>query len=613
MKLQTLSKILFLTLIILGLNGCEYELSKENFRDLQKPSDTHSFSLNLYSSQDTILIYDKVNLSYNFNTDNLKVWEIKFSIDDKVIESTQNTSGVITLDAGNYSAGIYKLKATIYTHSGTTSIADNLGAEGYMVEKEWILEINNYYAPVISPPVVSRTKEGFLKISWEKFDKPDLFVSYNLELPSNGEVVIRNINVTSIVDSMYIGFGYSTMMYVLIKGENNNRSSNYASTRVSYKFPVIHFEKIGFDSLRLYWNQSTYKTKYHVFVNKYYPHYLYDATTDLLKNNLDTSIIIHQAGFEDYSAFDLQIESYTTTAGRNPLKSTMNTVFYHWGLYFVNLGGLNLSYNLKENVLYYTVYGYVYSCDISTFQNIKSVWWSPTTTGNNACPTNSTKVAVLSPTNLYIYDNKNLDTYISMPLQRDPDYMSMSDNELVVMTSQNNGLEYISVANKKIITTQPLTSYTSANQWSVTSSSNDAKYTCVVSSTGINIFEFNNPFVSKSYTASDVYRSCLFDKNSIYTLYLTKENSDMLEIRNATDFSLINTIKMNSSNAFLCNVDPLTGFLLTADLSNAYFISLKTGKTIYSIRCTSSKPRLFGGKLISGNGLYIDISEKLHE
>jgi len=402
-------------------------------------------------------------------------------------------------------------------------------------------------------------------------------------------------------------------MYVLIKSEYNDRSSNNAFTGVSYKFPVIHFEKVGFDSLRLYWNQSTYKTKYHVFVNKFYPHYLYNSTTDLLKNNLDTSVVIHQAGFEDYSAFDLQVESYTTTGGRSPLKSTMNTVFYHWGLYFANLGGLNLSYNLKEDVLYYTVYGYVYSCDISTFKNFKSVWWSPTTTGNNACPTNSTKVAVLSPTDLYIYNNKNLDTNISMPLQRDPDYMTMSDNELVVMTSVNNGLEYISVAEKRIIASQPLTSYTSANQWSIASSSNDAKYTCVVSTNGINIFEFNNPVISKSYTAADVYRSCLFDKRNTYTLYLTKKNSDMLEIRNATNFSLINTIKMNSSNAFLCNVDPQTGFLLTADFSNAYIISLKTGKTIYSLRCTSSKPRLYGGKLISDNGLYIDISAKLYE
>ena len=120
----------------------------------------------------------------------------------------------------------------------------------------------------------------------------------------------------------------------------------------------------------------------------------------------------------------------------------------------------------------------MYSCDISTLERFKSVWWSPKTTGNNACPTNSTKVAVLSPTDLYIYNNKNLDTGISMPLQRDPDYMSMSDNELVVITSQNYGLEYINVSEKKIIASQPLTYYSSANKWPVASSSNDAKYTC---------------------------------------------------------------------------------------------------------------------------------------
>lgn len=614
MKQKTITRILLLISIIIGCSGCEYELTKEYFRDLAKPADTHTFVLNMNITQDTMFIYGKVNLSYNFDTNNLDVWEIQFSLNDKLIQSTKNTSGYITLNAGDYTAGIYKLKAIMYTHSGTTSIADNLGTESYKVEKEWILEINNNYTPIISKPVVSKTKEGFLKISWEKFNKPDLFISYNIDLPSNGKVVINDINVTSVVDSMYIGYGNLTMMTVLIKGANGDRSSNNAFTGIGYKLPVIHFEKVGFDSLRLYWNQSTYKTKYHVFVNKYYTHYLYNSTTDLLKNNLDTSVIIHQAGFEDYSAFDLQIESYTTTAGRNPLKSTMNTVYYNWGVYLVNLGGLNLSYNLKENVLYYTVYGYVYSCDISTLKSFKSIWWSsPTSTGNNACPVNSTKVAVLSPTNLYIYDNKKLDTNISMPLLRDPDYMCMSNDELVVMTSRNYGLEYISVADKRIIAAQPLAYSTSASGWSVASSSDDAKYTCVVSNSGINIFKFNNPVILTSWSTSDVYRSCLFDRNSIYTLYLTKPNSDILEIRSATDFSLIKTIKMNSSNTFLCNVDPLTGYLLVADLSNAYIISLTTGKTIYSIRCLSSKPRLFGGKLISGNGMYVDISEKLHE
>lgn len=612
MKEKRISKLLIIISIVFGLNSCEYKLTEEYFRDLTKPANSHSFELNLKSTQDTIFIYDVVNLAYEFDLNKLKVWEIQFSIGEKVILTTKNTSGVLSIDPDEYNAGIYKLKATIYTHSGSTSIADDLGAEGYKVDKEWILEINRYYSPVIRKPVVSKTEEGFLKISWEKFDKPDLFVSYNIDLPSNGKVVINDINVTSVVDSMYIGYGYSTMMYVMIKGKYN-KSSNNAFASVNFKFPTIQFEEVGNDSLRIYWNQSTYKTRYHLFINKYYNHYLYNSTTDLLKNSLDTSVIISQAGFEDHLGFELQIESYTCTAGRNPLKATMNSAYYHWGSYFVSLGGLNLSYNIKENILYYTVYGYVYSCDISTLERLKSVWWSPKTTGNNACPTNSTKVAVLSPTDLYIYNNKNLDTGISMPLQRDPDYMSMSDNELVVITSQNYGLEYINVSEKKIIASQPLTYYSSANKWPVASSSNDAKYTCVLSTNGINIYEFNNPVISRSYSATDVYRSCLFDKTNLYRLYLTKENSDILEIRNATDFSLTSTIKMNSSNAFLCNVDPLTGFLLTADLNNAYIISLRTGKTIYSLRCTSSKPRLYGGKLFSGNGMYIDISKKLYE
>jgi len=609
MKKYVTTKLFLLIIPLICLTGCEYELTKEFNVDISKPADSHPFTLDLNTLEDTVLIYGKVNFNYNFETGNLLIKSIDFTIGDKLIGNATSHSGVLTVNAGDFTAGIYKLKATMYTNSGTKSIADELGAEGYKVEKEWIIQIENSYQPTIKNPVVSRTNEGFLKISWDKC-RAFNFDSYNLYLPSNGKVVITNRNITSIVDSMYIGGYNSVMMNVKLNTADGFIFSNDVFTIITTPYPEVKFEKVGFDNLRVYWNRSKYKTRYHLFVEN---HYLYNQATDLLTNFNDTSVVIHQAGFEDWTNYDLQIESFTTTNGRSPLINKLNSKGYYWGNYYEVLGGLNISYNQTENVLYSTVYGYLHQANINTLQIEKSVWWSPVTTGNNACPVNSSKVAVLTPATLFIYNNKNLDSAISMPLMRDPDYMSMSNNDIVVMTSRNNGLEYFDVAGNRIIASKALTSYTSANQWSVASTSNDAKYTCVVSTTGINIFGFTNQAVSTSYTGTEVYRSCLFDKVNLYQLYLTKQNSDILEIRNATDFSLVRTIKMSSSNALLCNVDPISGYLLTTDQTNAYILNTTTGKTLFSLRCISSKPRLFGGKLISGNGMFLDITEKIHE
>ena len=73
MKQKRISKLLIIISIVFSLNSCEYKLTEEYFRDLAKPANSHSFELNLKSTQDTIFIYDVVNLAYEFDLNKLKV------------------------------------------------------------------------------------------------------------------------------------------------------------------------------------------------------------------------------------------------------------------------------------------------------------------------------------------------------------------------------------------------------------------------------------------------------------------------------------------------------------------------------------------------------------
>jgi hypothetical protein len=605
---QNLKNIFFISAILLLFTSCEYELSGEFNRDIAKPVPTHPFSLDLNPKTDTVYIVGNMSLNYNFNNDNLNIINIKFELNGKTINDNITAhSGTIQINGKDLTTGEYKLKATLITHSGTNSIADGLGAEGYIATKEWTVIVDHPYITDIPKPVFSKTADGFLKISWEKCNVRS-FQYYSLGTPSNRKFKIYDRNTTSFVDSLYIPNGMQMAdISFTYYSEYGMLGTNQAVTTIAESLPDIKFEKKGVDSVRIYWKRATYNVRYELFTDN---HYAYKPTVPLFKNYTDSSVIVEQSGFE-WINYKLKISSFIQPPGETVLTRTGNSAVFYQGRSF-NYGLNELAYNFMDKILYLSANTSTYRHNIEKMSYDKYIVCN-LGTYKNSCPTNSGKVAIITPTDISIYSDKELSTKVSMSFQRKPDYFILCDNDIVVMSSSTNGLEYVNVAENRILSSKLLDSYSSANTWSCTSTTIDARYSCVVSTTGVSVFEFANSQLTTKYTDTHAYRSCLFDKTNPYLIVLTSSGSSELEIRNITDFSLVKTIQMIANNIVLCNIDPETGYLLATDFTRVYFINIQTGKTVYSMRCTNKKPRLFKGKLISNDGNYIDINSKLHD
>jgi len=253
--------------VLLIIPGCKYNPTGENYKDISKPAENPLFDLTVIPEMDTIDIFARTLFSYTFNSHGLEMKSAQFNIDGKGVELIRDMK-TIGIDPQYYQEGYHVLSMVIYTNSGTGSIADVAGAEGYKIEKKWVLNINSN--PII-PIVKTITKEGFLKLSWRKLKVPD-FIKMELTYSYNNVYVSKtmdNMNTTFFLDSNYVG---GRSYFQLYCAYNTRDVINvHASLSINDTLPQLHFEDISADSVRIYWKKSAYNVKYKLVNTQAYP------------------------------------------------------------------------------------------------------------------------------------------------------------------------------------------------------------------------------------------------------------------------------------------------------------------------------------------------------
>lgn len=217
---------------------------------VEKPSEIGppiTFQLN--DLTDTIKIGWPVIFNYKVNgTNKLITVEVKFG--DQILHhlyDQEEQSLSFDFDPRNYPNGNYHLAIQVATTSGTGSIADKVGAEGYLYELNWPMVIDNTMPSIMHKILDIKKENGVLKLSWQEFNHPN-FISYKIysQVPQINMVpqVVATIidpKQTSYTHNTFIE-GQANLLYYSIKTPAGEYNSNY----------IWHHDKI--DSLKAQWN-----------------------------------------------------------------------------------------------------------------------------------------------------------------------------------------------------------------------------------------------------------------------------------------------------------------------------------------------------------------------
>lgn len=600
-----LKRIFILVLLSGFLAGCEYGLDKENFIEVEKPSETHPFDLSLLSGEDTIKVFDYAEIAYDLNTFGLEIQAGIFTLGDKTW-NISGSKGSIFISPADYEPGFDTLTLKLFTETGTNSIASQLGAESYVAEKKWLVLIENRPTPNIKLSY-SITPEGFLKLSWPKCELYN-FSSYRLLCQTENHNSLGynffDINRTYFIDSSYVGGKMSCLLVLYVFGPNGN--SYGENLIINETKPIPLYEEIGVDSLRIYWQKVKFNARYKLSVQNSNP------LNILLDSETDTSITIPSPGFAKSITFDLE----TTPVYPN---GNLNYYFlktfsrYMMGVHFLP-NWPNYGYNQLQNIVYSNRYDVLQAYNPLNMNMENSVYVNDIIyAGMYSCPTNSTKIAALSNEFIQVFADKSLQNPVTIPFSWGSyaDHFCFTNNDLLAV-AKSGMYTQIRISDQQEVASFAITDYPYYSKWACIATSNDGKYVAVVTKNGGIVHKIENGVVSQVHSDQRVYRSAIFNENNNRQLFLTFFDSNSIEIRDPSDFSLIKSISLPVPSAVLCNIDPVSGYLLVTDYESLYLVDIENASIKLKISSDDFKPRLFNKRLFSNSGVHFDISKYIN-
>ena len=588
-------QILIILFIVHILSGCEYNLTETNYVEIEQPTTNAVLNLDLFSDSETINVFEKTLFTFDFSSDEFKFANGTLTLNEHSWNFAY-PNGRFTIDPDKTGPLMDTLTLIITKPTGTGSIADIAGAEHYIFKKQWIIKIDDRFAPQVSL-TKGITDEGFLKLTWPKcsqynFEQYQLYIS---KFGVNKNIFLKNPNDTVYIDTSYVG---GIASYNLSTHVHTYHHVTLGKTLgLNEPFPQMNFKAELFDKLTISWNKSKYKS--HCILSM-------SGHEDVILDNLDTSYTIEHPGFGQIARFYLYTVPYYTNSTHTNVYDTYD---YPLGER-IAINSNDVEYNKTDKVLYTNTYNSFDCYDITTLTKQTSTSLS----GYYSCPTNSSKVAALTSDAIYIYNDKNLLNpskieYNSYNIK----HFSFTDNDLIAIVVSDK-YELIDINSKEIVTTIDIEDSPVYSSWSCFSTSKDGKYACFVTLNGLKLYNIENGQANLIYSDNKAYRSAYFDIENPNQLILSLYYESGIEVRNVSDFSLLKSIELQN-NSIIHSMDPETNYLLVSyNWNYLYVIDITSSEVLLKLRVSNivSRINLFDSKLFSASsGYYLDISEAL--
>ena len=548
---------LILTISVL-FTSCEYEPNGSNFVQLTPPADSLAIgiSLNDINPLDTIYIYQDTRILIKINAEK-ELQQATILIDGQ--ELWDNPFD-FTLRPNELGEGVHTLTVKAVFASGSGSLADMMGLEGYMGELSWNIRV--IPNPESHFEVGYRlNKDGFLEIYWDNIIPENLIEKYTMRVTyADQDSIINNPAQKSFVDYGYVcGYAYYEVSTYLKSGYSY-------MTRLSFEKPVpeIHFEDLGINQLRIYWGKPFANGRFNLSENE----------VAISSGISDTTITVPQI-FGRGRQFMLEVRprrteydnSYNRHLAYGSFLQGVILDLPNWPLY---------AYNKKDNIIYSTRYDELVAFDATTLKEKNRVSiignpWGLMYGGRIACAPHNSTVAAMTGEETWIFTNSRFTNPIIIPnlpgnVNTRLSALTSDDRFFVVpfyissLPTSGNCQVFNAKTGKEIFDfsfTHAITSIDSPNCVTI---SDDGHYFFAASVNGMELFEISGTTANLIYADTRRYTTATFVPNQPDKLLVRADS--YIELRQMPNFNLIQKIDVSPTGAILCNVDPATGNLL---------------------------------------------------
>jgi hypothetical protein len=271
-------------------------------------------------------------------TEGLTFYNVRVFVDTTEITTYTNKMNNFYLDCKDYTDGEHILNIILVTNSTSGSLADMLGAEGFIHHLSWKLVVDK---STPTPVQITRifNDGGIVKIEWEKYPKIN-FGCYKVVKTVKSESGFTSTNVVEVVtdrnktyffDSTFVG-GWSE--YVVRVESPIFKAASSEKMVYSDEYPEFKAEWKYDNHVELSWNRCKYPkafVKYMLYINNQSPTDILDLNTTTMSGNFG---ILSQE-----SSFDLKVISRNAMVDNGHVYNLNSTVTSIVGEEFIEFSG----------------------------------------------------------------------------------------------------------------------------------------------------------------------------------------------------------------------------------------------------------------------------------
>ena len=245
---------LFVLFLIAFLsNSCEYEPHKVFYRAVYEDVPPPEVQVvEMFIESDTVFLYSDKKIRFKFVSSDQEIEAVRFVIDDVEKYIVSSNTGIFTLVYNSLTYGIHTLDLEVYTAKGSGSIAEQLGLEGYVFTKTWVLDVVDYMGN-INNTITSTVKNGLLNLTWARYRGSD-FSEYILNKSGYSAEIIK-LSSNHYIDRSYVG---EFAMYDVKVSTADGLLLPWGNLLLGGDLPRLYFSVSDNNLYTVKWNRSKY-------------------------------------------------------------------------------------------------------------------------------------------------------------------------------------------------------------------------------------------------------------------------------------------------------------------------------------------------------------------